>query len=131
MPTNSQKEAVYTRLRALCDAVYEEALRSPEFFARIEEVLLSPDAKVSVQQKSPTPQRPSLNTVEILHRDGESGLLSALEQLTNDDLIRLCTADGIKKSKDAKALDRQQLIGLLTSTATSRLNQGESFTKKG
>lgn len=71
-----------------------------------------------------------INTVEVLHRSGESTLRELLEQLTNDDLIRLCVHDGIKKLKDARTLERQQMIDLLTTTAISRLGQGESFTKQ-
>ncbi len=130
MPSNTEKEAIHSRLKALLDAVYEEALRSPDFFNRIERILLSPEARLAVQKPTSTPSRKSINIVEILHQDGEAGLQSALSGHTNEDLTRLCVQEGIKKMKDAKSLDRDALIDALMQTASSRLKQGESFTKK-
>lgn len=132
MPSNTEKEAIHSRLKALLDAVYEEALRSPEFFDRVERILLSPEARLAVHKPTSTPSRKSINIniVEILHQDGEAGLRSALSGHTNEDLTRLCVQEGIKKMKDAKSLDRDALIEVLMQTASSRLKQGESFTKK-
>lgn len=130
MPSNTEKEAIHSRLKALLDAVYEEALRSPEFFDRIERILLSPEARLSVHKPTSTPSRQSINIVEILHQSGEAGLRSTLDGHTNEDLTRLCVQEGIKKMKDAKSLERDALIEVLMQTASSRLKQGESFTKK-
>lgn len=130
MPSKTEKEAIHSRLKALLDAVYEEALRSPEFFDRIERILLSPEARLAVHRPTSTPSRKSINIVEILHNEGEAGLRSALSGHTNEDLTRLCVQEGIKKMKDAKTLDRDALIEVLMQTANSRLKQGESFTKK-
>jgi hypothetical protein len=130
MPSNTEKEAIHSRLKALLDAVYEEALRSPDFFDRIERILLSPEARLAVHKPTSTPSRQSINIVEILHQDGEAGLRSVLSGHTNEDLTRLCVQEGIKKMKDAKSLDRDALIEVLMQTASSRLKQGESFTKK-
>lgn len=132
MPSNTEKEAIHSRLKALMDAVYDEALRSPAFFDRIERILLSPEARLSVQQKpGSAPGRASINLLELLHRDGEAALRRELEGRTNEDLARLCTHEGVKKLKDAKSLGRDALVDLLLQTTTSRLNQGDSFTKKG
>ena len=131
MPSNTEKEAIHSRLKALLDAVYDEALRSPEFFDRIERILLSPEARLAVQKPASTSGRQSINIVELLHRNGEPALLQNLEQCTNEDLARLCVQEGVKKAKEAKSLERDELIELLLQTANNRLKQGESFTKKG
>ena len=131
MPSKQQKDAVLSRLRALFEAVADEATRSPVFFARIEEILLSPEAVVATQQKSSSSSRaPALtNLLEILHRDGPRVARDSLDKLTNDELARLAVADGTRKPKEAKSMDRVALIDLLIQTAESRLRQGESFTK--
>ena len=130
MPSKKQKDAVLSRLRALFDAVADEATRSPSFFARIEEILLSPEAVLALQQKPPTsPRTPTLNLLEILHRDGPTAARDSLDKLTNDELARLAVADGTRKPKEAKSMERVALMDLLLQTAESRLKQGESFTK--
>jgi hypothetical protein len=126
-----QKDAVLSRLRSLFEAVADEASRNPTFFARIESVLLSPEAVVATQQKPSSFARvPTLNVLEILHRDGVAAATEALGKLTNDELAKLTVADGTKKPKEAKSMDRAALIDLLIQTAGNRLRQGESFTKK-
>lgn len=130
MPTKQQKDAVLSRLRALFEAVSEEAIRSPDFFSKIEQILLSPEAVVSSQVKPVIGVKPPIiNVLEILHREGESAARDSLDKLTNDDLAKLTVADGIKKLKEAKSMERESLIAFLLETASNRLKQGESFTK--
>lgn len=131
MPSNEEKEAVKSRLKALFDVVYEEAINNPVFFTRLQEILLSPEAKLSLQTKSSFTGRQKINLLEVLHQDGEVMLRSTLESYTNDDLAKLSSQEGVRKLKDAKSLDRTALIQLLIETAISRLKQGESFVKRG
>ena len=132
MLNSYSKDAVRARLKALFDAVYEEAAQNPEFFSRLEEILLSPEIKASIRKKaSSTATRPSLNVVEILHEKGESGLRAELENCTTNDLVRLCAQESIRKQKDAKNLERGTLIELLLQAASNRLKQGDSFIKRG
>lgn len=130
MQTKKQKDAVLSRLRSLFEAVSDEASHNHNFFARIEEILLSSEAIVATKKSpSSTAKTPSLNLLEILHREGKAATLEALESLTNDELAKLASADGVKKLKEAKSMERPVLIGLLIETAEKRLRQGESFTK--
>ena len=130
MLSKKQKDAVISRLRSLFEAVSDEASRNPDFFARIEGILLSPEAIVATQQSpSSAAKTPALNLLELLHRKGSAATIKALEELTNDELAKLATADGVKKLKEAKSMERPTLIDLLIETAANRLRQGESFTK--
>ena len=130
MPTKQQKDAVLSRLRALFEAVSEEASRNPDFFEQIENILLSPEAIIASQQRpSSQAKGPVLNLLEILHREGEAAARNGLEKLTNDELSKIAVADGVRKLREAKSMDRVSLIDLLLKTAESRLKQGESFTK--
>ena len=130
MPSKKQKDAVLSRLHALFDAVADEAIRSPDFFARIEEILLSPEAVLALQEEPTTLSRTkSLNLLEILHRDGPTAARDSLDKLTNDELAKLAVADGTRRSRVAKSMERVALMELLLQTAQSRLKQGESFTK--
>jgi hypothetical protein len=130
MRSKLQKEAVFSRLHALFAVVEEEASRNPAFFERIENVLLSSELVIASQQKAtPSPKPPGLNLVEVIHREGKDAAKEALSTLTNDEIVRLASADGIKKPKEAKAMEREALIELLLHMADKRLRQGESFTK--
>lgn len=131
MSSNQEKEAIRQRLKALFDIVYEEALQNPSFFSRLEAILLSPEAKLSLQSKISPPGRSPLNMLDILHSDGDTALRDTLNNYTNDDLAKLCVQERIRKLKQAKSLDRSALIDLLVETAKSRLKQGESFVKRG
>ena len=130
MLSKSQKDAVLRQLRELFEAMSDEASRNPDFLDKIASILLCKDSDLATQQKAGTSARgPSLNIVEILHRDGDAAAREALGRMTNDELVKLAVADGVKKSKDAKSMERESLIGLLLQTAENRLRQGESFTK--
>jgi hypothetical protein len=132
MSTSDAKMAVRTRLKALCDAVYDEAIKNPNFFEQLERILLSTEAKVVINNKSESaPKKIILNLLETLHSEGRDALLIALEAKTSDELIRICTKEGIRKTKEAKAMTRLELINLLVETTSARLRQGESFTKQG
>lgn len=130
MPSNEEKEAIKLRLKALFDTIYEEAINNPAFFTRLQEILLSPEAKLSLLTKPSSTVSSRLNLLEVLHQDGDIVLRNTLETYTNNDLAKLCSQEGIRKLKDAKSLDRSALIDLLVETAISRLKQGESFIKR-
>ena len=128
MPSKKQKEAVLSRLRALLHVVEEECKSNEAFFKHIEEILLSPEAVVSIQKKSsPTARSPKVNAVQVLHDHGEDVLRRELDLSTNDELAKIAAADGIKKPK---VLPRKELIESICSFAKTRLKQGEAFTKE-
>ncbi len=132
MPSKKETDAILTRLRALCDVIYEEAQKSPEFCERLSSILLSEEAALALRKPSGKLSRePIIHIVEVVHSSGEQGLRNALQQLTNDQLARLATDEGVKRLKEAKSIDREELISLLVETGSNRLKQGETFTKKG
>ena len=132
MPSKRENEAILTRLRALFKVISDEAQKSPEFLDRLSSILLSKQATLEVGKSSAKPSRePIIRIVEILHSSGEERLLNELQQLTNDQLARLAADEGVKKLKEAKRTDREGLISLLVETASNRLKQGATFTRKG
>ena len=72
---------------------------------------------------------PILNIVDILKESGKDALNIKLNELSNDQLIKLANQEGIKKTKDSRSLDRKNLIDLFVGLASSRLSQGASFNK--
>ena len=72
---------------------------------------------------------PILNIVDILNKSGKDALNIKLNELSNDQLIKLANQEGIKKTKDSRSLDRKILIDLFVDLASSRLSQGASFNK--
>lgn len=130
MPSKSETDAVFSRLRALFDAICEEAQRNPEFFERIQSILMSEAAIISVEKSAgKTSRKPILPIVDVMHTEGEQGLRIKLDQLTNDQLARLSADEGIKRLKEAKSIERKELISMLVEMASSRLRQGETFTR--
>jgi len=70
-----------------------------------------------------------LNTVSILHNNGENGLTAELEMQTDDELRRLARAGGLFKGREIKSIQRAELLKEILSSAKRRLTQGESFLK--
>lgn len=133
MQSDDVKAAVRRRLKSLMDTVYEEASINPEFLSKLERVLLPSDSRLenAIEAKQPSKKKAlGLNLLEILHREGDVALQSAIETRTNDELAQICVQEGIRKLKDAKMLARPVLIDLLLETAKNRLRQGEAFVKR-
>ena len=119
-----------SRLRALLKVIDDECKRNPQFFSRIEDILLSPEAVVATQKKTAQITKPTaFNILEILHSAGEEEARKKLNEQTNSELAKLAAAEGIKKLNEAKAMGRDPLIDLLIERSHSRLKQGETFTK--
>ncbi|MDO9069492.1 MAG: hypothetical protein Q7W05_13690 [Deltaproteobacteria bacterium] len=132
MPNKKESEAILNRLRAFFNAICEEAQRSPEFLDRLSSVILSEKSALSSGKPARKSSRePIIHIVEIVHSSGELGLRDKLQLLTNDQLARLAADEGVKRLKEAKSIDRENLISLLVETGSNRLKQGETFTKKG
>lgn len=131
MLSSKEKNAVRDRLKALFDIIYIEAINNPDFFRKIEDVLLSSEArlpKVSKTSKPPqTPEGAITPLISILHEKGVSGLHSFLEEKSIDELVKICAKEGIKKSKEAKGLSREDLILLMMEVTEINLNQGTVF----
>lgn len=132
MPSKKENEVILTRLRALFNVIYEEAQKNPEFLGRLSSILLSEQATLALGKSSGKPPRePIIHIVKIIHSSGEQGLRNELQQLTNDQLARLAADEGIKRLREAQSIEREELVSVLIETASNRLKQGETFTKKG
>lgn len=130
MPTKKQRDAVLNRLKALVEAIDEESAQNTDFFYRIEEILLSPDAIIATQKKGRSNVKtPTLNILEMLHLNGESEARKTLGTQTNIELAKLASAERAAKLNEAKSMEREALIDLLIEKAHTRLKQGETFTK--
>jgi energy-converting hydrogenase A subunit M len=127
MPENEMKIAVKNRLKAFFDIIYEEAVKNPDFFSKIEAVLISEEINISKENSTEINKKPDYNLISILHADGEVALYKFLGSKTNDDLVKMCSKDKIAKPKEAKLLQREILIQLVIDTIKNRLKQGESF----
>lgn len=131
MPNKKDNEAILNRLKSFFNIIYEEAQSNPEFLDRLNSVLLSEKTDLTIKKQAKKSSRePIIHIVEIVHSSGEQGLRDKLQQLTNDQLARLATDEGVKRLKEAKSIDRENLISLLVETGSNRLKQGEAFTKK-
>lgn len=134
MQSDGPKSTVRRQLKAFFDVVMDEAFANPEFMSRLEKLLVHagsestppPDDRPSSNKKASGP-----NMLEILHAKGEPALREELDAMTTDQLARASVQEGVRKLKEAKALERVDLINLLLETARNRLRQGESFVRRG
>ena len=129
MRTKLEYDAVFSRLRLIADLIEQEARKSDPFFEGLQKALMSSEAIVALERPQTRKKEPILKIVTILHKEGEASLCEQLEKLTNDKLARLAADEGIKRLKEAKSAERQELLECLITTAKKRLKQGESFTR--
>jgi hypothetical protein len=129
MPTKPQYDAVFSRLRAITELIEQEARESEGFFEGLQKILMTPEAMVALDKPQIRSKAPILPVLAILHEQGETTLREQLERLTNDKLARLAADEGIKRLKDAKNTERNDLVAAILETARNRLKQGEAFTR--
>lgn len=131
MLSSQEKNAVKDRLKALFDIIYTEAINNPDFFRKIEDVLLSSEARLPKASRASKPPQPpeeaTIPLISILHENGISGLHSFLEKKSINELVKICAKEGIKKSKDIKNLSHEDLILLIMEATEINLNQGTAF----
>ena len=134
MRNDDPKTVVRKKLKLLFDAVAEHAAENPEFMARLEKILVLPTSdtyETANERTSPTRKPTGPNLLEVLHSGGETALHEVVSAMTTDELVRLCVQEGLRRQKEAKALERPALIALLHEMARSRLGQGGSFVRGG
>jgi len=131
MRNDDSKTVMKRKLKLFFEVISEQAAENPAFLAALERAL---GTVSGVNQEAITAERtPAVkraigpNLLEILHSGGESALQEYVDGLTTDELIKLVVQEGVRKMKEAKTLERVELISLLQEMARSRLRQGESF----
>ena len=132
MRNDDSKAMIKRKLKLFFEAISDQAAENPDFLAALERAL----GNAGISQESAPAERTSVakrangpNLLEILHSGGESALQESVDGLTTDELIKLVVQEGVRKMKDAKALERAELISLLQEMAHNRLRQGESFAR--
>ncbi len=120
-------KALEARLYAFVQIVLDEASRNPEFSHQLEGVLLGDTVKVVHVEPSKKKIKESLDVVGFLHEHGENKLREALSTKADNELKTIVRAEGIRKGKELKALERHQMIEEILQTAARRLGQGKSF----
>ncbi|MDG5816647.1 hypothetical protein QA601_16235 [Chitinispirillales bacterium ANBcel5] len=130
MQNNKKLDMSLKKLKELFKLIESEAKDSPAFLEKLA-IIFGQEfyEATNIQSGDKKTKKPILNIVDILHRSGQETLLKELDVLTNDQLAKLASQEGIKKFKDAKSAERQDLIESLSEIASNRLSQGSSFTK--
>jgi len=134
MRNDDQKAVVRKKLKLLFEAVAEHAADNPDLMAKLERifVLSAYDNNETANKRTPPAKKhASPNLLEVLHSGGEMALHEIVSKMTTEELVRLCVQEGLRKQKEAKALERNALIALLQEMARSRLGQGGSFVRGG
>jgi hypothetical protein len=135
MRSEDPKALVKKKLKLLFEAIADHAAENPAFLASLERALASSPRES--QELPPVERAPAgkkatgPNLLETLHTGGESALQEAVGALTTDELVRLVVQEGVRKMKEARSLDRAELVSLLQEMARNRLRQGEAFVRGG
>ena len=134
MRSDDPKVAVRRQLKALLEIILDEAAQNPDFLSRLDSLLGSRvdlEPEVSEERTSANRRANGPNLLEVLHARGESALREELDSMTTDQLAKASVQEGVRKPKEARALERGELVELLTATTKNRLRQGESFVRRG
>lgn len=135
MRNDDPKAVVRKKLKLLFEAISDHAAENPDFLASLERALLPShtDARdLPAAERTPSTKRATgPNLLEVLHSGGEVALQETVNALTTEELVKLVVQEGVRKMKEAKLLERAELISLLQEMARSRLRQGESFVRGG
>jgi hypothetical protein len=119
--------ALETKLTNLSRCILNEAERNDEFARRLEEVLISDSLRNILGETKKKPQKDIFNSVGFLHENGEGKLREELERKTDSELREILRSEGIKKGKELKVINRQQVIEEIITNSQRRLTQGASF----
>lgn len=135
MRSDDPRALVRKRLKLLFEAISEHAAENPAFLASLERVLAPSSIEFQeppiVERTPSTKKAAGPNLLEVLHTGGEPALQETVNALTTEELVKLIVQEGVRKMKEAKSLERSELISLLQEMARSRLRQGESFVRGG
>lgn len=118
---------IESKLTNLIRVVLNEAEVNHEFYLKLEEVIVSDSLKAIPKISKKQQAKAYFNVVAFLKEQGAEKLTAHLETQPNDDLREILRAEGIRKGKELKSIERQQMIEEIIQTAERRLNQGKSF----
>jgi hypothetical protein len=120
-------KALEIKLTNLLRCILDEAERSDDFAQQLEDILISDSLKNILRESKKKPKKNVFNAVGFLHENGVDKLREELEGKTDSELREILRSEGIKKGKELKSIDRQQMIEELISISGQRLSQGSSF----
>ena len=132
MPNDDRKALVRRKLKLLFEAVAEHAMENQQFMESLERILVlsgNENRKTATKRKYSSIRSADPNLLDVLHSRGEIALLEILNAMTTDELVRVCVREGLRKQKEAKNIERPNLILMLQEMANLRLMQGGSFVR--
>ena len=123
----AQIKALEIKLTNLVNCILNKALVDAEFANRLEEVLISDSLRVLLKERKKKPIKSVFNPVAFLQEHNEIELRTELEEKTDTDLRSILRSEGIRKGKELKNIERQQMINEIVQSSIRRLKQGSSF----
>jgi hypothetical protein len=119
--------AIKTKLTNFVNAVINKAATDHEFANQLEEVLIGNSFRKIPGEKKKNAGKPAFNPVEYLHVHDKDKLRVELERKTDSELRLILRSEGIRKGKELKSLERQQMIDEIASNSERILKQGSVF----
>ena len=126
--TNSEiLKAIEIKLNSLVRCILTEAEKNTEFAGQLEEILISDSLKNDLGESKRRTPKELFNVVGFLHENGVDKLREELETKTDSELREILRSEGIKKGKELKTVERQQMLEEIVISSQRRLTQGASF----
>jgi hypothetical protein len=122
-----QIKALEVKLTSLVNCILNKAASDTEFATQLEEVLLSDSLRVVLQENKKKAQKSTFNPIAFLRENSIDILKAELERKTDSELRLIVRAEGIKKGKELKSMERQQMIDEVIQNSERRLKQGSVF----
>jgi len=128
LETNSEiLKAIEIKLNGLVRCILDEAGRNAEFANQLETILISDSLKSALGEPKKKLPREIFNVVGFLHENGLDKLREELERKTDSELREILRSEGLKKGKDLKSVEREQMLEEIITSSQRRLTQGASF----
>ena len=119
--------AIEIKLTNIVNAVINKAATDPEFANQLEEVLISDSLRKILGEKNKKAKKPAFNPVAYLHEHDKDKLRVELDGKTDSELRLILRSEGIRKGKELKSLERQQMIDEIALYSDRTLKQGSAF----
>ena len=120
-------KAIERKLTNLVNCILNKASTDPEFASQLYDILISDSLKAILREKKKRPKELAFNLVAFLHEHGKEELLKTLREKPDSDLRIMLRSEGIRKGKELKALERQQMIDEIFAHSEKKLKQGSVF----
>ena len=121
------QSALQRKLKDLVDCVLAKVEEDSSFAEQLAQILLTDAARDRLGKKGKHKKAGDIFNPVLFHKEhGEQELYRQLESKTDDDLRAIARMQGLRKGKELKTLEREQLLIEIVDGAKAKLKQGKT-----